>query len=42
MIKNSLAVIGAFVLFLWFLGAIGAGNFVLKFDTNPIICVRGV
>lgn len=42
MIKNTLAVIGGFVVILYVMGAVGIGNFVLKFDTNPIICVRGV
>lgn len=42
MVKNTLAVIGGFVLFLYVLGALDIGNFVLRYDTNPIICIRGV
>lgn len=42
MIKNFLAVVGAFVLILTVLGALGIGNFVMMYDFNPILCVRGV
>ena len=42
MVKNCLAVIGGIVVVLYFLGAIGAGNFVLRYDVNPILCIRGV
>lgn len=42
MIKNTLAVIGGLVVFLYVLGAVGIGNFVLRYDINPILCIRGV
>ena len=42
MTKNFLAVVGGFVILLSAMSALGVGNFVMKFDTQPIICVRGV
>lgn len=42
MIKNALAVIGAFVVILYVMGALGIGNFVMRYDVNPILCIRGV
>lgn len=42
MIKNTLAVIGGFVVILYVMGAVGMGNFVLRYDVNPIVCIRGV
>ena len=42
MIKNALTVIGAFVVILYTMGALGIGNFVLRYDVNPILCIRGV
>ena len=42
MIKNFLAVVGAFVMILTILGALGIGNFVLMYDVNPILCIKGV
>ena len=42
MIKNTLAVIGAFVLILTLLGMFNIGNFVMMYDMNPIVCVKGV
>jgi hypothetical protein len=38
--KTFLASIGAVVLLLSFLGAVGAGNFLLKFSTKPIVCIE--
>jgi hypothetical protein len=40
--KNALAVIGGFVVVLYVMGALGIGNFVLRYDVNPILCIRGV
>ena len=42
MIKNFLAVVGAFVMILTLLGALGIGNFVMMYDMNPILCIKGV
>lgn len=42
MIKNALAVIGGFVAILYVMGTLGIGNFVLRYDVNPILCIRGV
>lgn len=42
MIKNFLALFGAFVLFLTLLGALDIGNFIMMYSLNPILCVRGV
>ena len=42
MIKNALAVIGGLVVLLYVMGAVGIGNFVLRYDVNPILCIRGV
>lgn len=42
MTKNFLALVGAFVLILTFLGMFGVGNFVMMYDLNPIVCVKGV
>lgn len=38
--KTALAVIGAFVMFLWVLGALDVGNFVLMYSPNQISCVK--
>lgn len=38
--KTFLAWVGGIVLVLFFLGAMGAGNFVVKFSTKPIVCVE--
>ena len=35
-----LAWVGAAVLLLSFLGAVGAGNFLLKFSTKPFVCIE--
>lgn len=42
MIKNFLAVFGAFVGILWLMGSLGIGNFVLMYSPDPIVCVKGV
>lgn len=42
MIKNFLALVGAFVVFLTVLGMFGIGNFVIMYDLNPIVCIKGV
>ena len=42
MIKNALAVIGGFVTILYVMAAVGIGNFVMLYDINPILCIRGV
>lgn len=42
MTKNFLAVVGAFVMILTILGSLDIGNFVMMYDTNPIVCIRGV
>ena len=42
MIKNFLALVGGLVMILTLLGALGIGNFVLMYDLNPIVCIKGV
>lgn len=38
MIKNVLAFIGAFIIFLSILGSFGIGNFVLMYVPEKIVC----
>lgn len=38
--KLVLAMVGAFVLFLSFLGTVGIGNFVLMYSPDKISCVK--
>ena len=38
--KTFLAWVGGVFVMLSFLGGVGAGNFVVKFSTKPIVCVE--
>lgn len=38
--KTFLALVGGAFVLLSFLGAVGAGNFLVKFSTKPIVCVE--
>lgn len=42
MIKNFLALLGGLVMILTVLGAFGIGNFVMMYDLNPIVCIKGI
>jgi hypothetical protein len=40
-VKTTLAIIGAFTIFLGLLGAFGVGNFVMMYSPDKISCTKG-